>query len=219
MEIKYDFYSFGGDTAMELDTENFPKNKGWTWQLLQARQAVHPLRGYQGLTALKDAFSEAHIEKLNIPSQDPQVILVIDYHAFANEYNKVKPLQVIEACSKWNGACDAQIYICAYVKPGCDDHSKILARFSDPAFQRVFEGLFVVPTGCRKHFGKDGAKIPSNFLEEISNEENLPIVYVDRTFGSGEMLKLLKDSKNRVDVIEKYIRSMMENTPRQNSEE
>jgi hypothetical protein len=217
MGTKYDFYTFGGDTTLELDTENFSKSKDWGWQLIQARQAVHPLREFQGLTALKDAFSEAHIEKLNIPSQDPQVILVIDYHAFAGEYNRVKPLQVIEACSKWNGSCDAQIYICAYVQPGCDDHSKILARFSDPAFQRVFEGLFVVPVGNRRHFGK--VKLPECIREEISNEEELPLIYVDRSLGGGEMLKHLEDCKNRVDAIEKYIRCMLENTPSQNSEE
>jgi len=209
-ETKYDFYSFGGDTASDLDTKNFPTRKDWSLQLVQARRAVHPLREYQGMTALKDSFSEAHIEKLNIPSQDPRTILVLDYHVFAGKYNKIKPMRVIEACSRWNEEFDAQIYICAYVMPGFDDHSKLLARFDDPAFQRVFEGLFVVSMGHRRHFEK--VNPPECIMEEIPNEEELPLLYVDRSLGGGEMLKLLADSNNRIEEIEKYIRHKLENS-------
>ena len=209
MEVQYDFYSFGGDTIHDLDMQTFSKSKRWAWQLLQARQSVPPLKEYQGRNALKDEFNEVHINKLNIPSQDPRVILVIDYDVFVEKHNKIRPARVIKACSNWNESFDAQIYICVHVNPGSEEHSKSLARFSDPAFQRVFEGLFIISKDHRKSF--EEGNLLENIREDIFNEDNLPMFYVDRNLFSNDFMSS-NTSNNRFEKLEKYIEHKLEET-------
>ena len=186
----YDFYSFGGESRKPLEVENFKKSKGHSLQIFNARQSVKSLDEYQGVTAFKEGQSSSHIDKLNIPSQDPRVTIVLDYHVLSSKTrgNKVKPLRLLETCSLLNDEFDAQIYICAYVKPLSDDHFKLLARFDDPAFQRVFEGLLVVPSIYRK-------ECPAIIQNEVPKIENALFLHIDHYMES----------------LEEYIRDRMEN--------
>ena len=189
----YDFYSFGGETREPLEVENFEKGKGHSLQIFNVRRSVTPLNEYQGLTAFKEGQSSRHIDKLNIPSQDPRVTIVLDYNVLSSKTargNKVKPLRLLKTCSRLNDEFDAQIYICAYVKPLSDDHFKLLARFDDPAFQRVFEGLIVVPVKYRGN-----ASIWLDIQDEISKDGDTPFLHIDR----------------RIESIEEYIRERIEN--------
>ena len=193
----YDFYSFGGETREPLKVENFEKDRSHNMQIFNAKQVIRPLKEYQGSTALKEEYSNSYIDKLSIPSQDPRVTIVLDYHVFSSKTaygNKVKPLQLLKTCSRWNEEFDAQIYICAYVKPLSDDHFKLLARFDDPAFQRVFEGLIVVPVKYRRN-----SSIWTDIQDEIPKDESTLFLHIDQN-QAGES-----------ETMEDYIREQIEN--------
>ena len=198
----YDFYSFGGETRDPLSIETFKKDKMWNLQLFNARQAVTSLNEYQGSTVFQGD-NEPRMDKLNIPSQDPKIAIVLDYHLFRYQgCGKVKPIRLLETCSRWNEEFDAQIYICAYVQPLSDKHAKLLARFDDPAFQRVFEGLFVVPVASRK---SGQATIANEVFTEILIDEGMQFMYADRhldiSVGSSEC-----PHQDRIKEIERSLR-------------
>nr|QBK85883.1 MAG: hypothetical protein LCMAC101_04780 [Marseillevirus LCMAC101] len=162
----------------------------------------------------EDKENKLHIDKLNIPSQDPKIIIVLDYHVFGRYGEKSKPLRLIETCSRWNEEFDSQIYICAYVDPLSDNHAKLLARFDDPAFQRVFEGLFVVPVTTRRR-----TIVPDEVLSSIERDEDMPFIYIDRPEGHGSWDRLLLSHKDRVGTTEEYIRKRLEVNSEESSEE
>jgi hypothetical protein len=206
-EPKYDFYSFGGDSKDPLDVENFKKSKNWGLQLFNARQCVAWLDEYQGTTAFGEKYeaeNKFHIDKLNIPSQDPKIIIVLDYHLFKNHGN-VKPSRLLKTCSRWNEEFDAQIYICAYIHPLSDEHSKLLARFDDPAFQRVFEGLFVLSAEFRN---SECSTLVNEVFSEVKEEEII-FMYADRRILVRDGTEVYIPTIN-AESVEKHIRKELE---------
>ena len=205
MKTEYDFYSFGGETRDPLDVEAFKKDKMWNLQLFNVRRAVTPLNEYQGSTIFQGD-NEPRIDKLNIPSQDPKITIVLDYHLFRSlRCGKVKPIRLLETCSRWNNEFDAQIYICAYVQPLSDEHAKLLARFDDPAFQRVFEGLFVVPVASRK---SGQMTVVSEVFTEILIDEGVEFMYADRHLDIS--VNLSESPQNKIEEIEGCVRRRLE---------
>jgi len=158
----------------------------------------------------EDTENKHHIDNLIIPSQDPKTVIVLDYHVFGLGGKNVKPLKLIETCSRWNNEFDAQIYICAYVDLLSDEHAKLLARFDDPVFQKIFEGLFVIPLFIRRL--QKEMTLPNEVLKELSNCDKTNVIYIDRqSAGScknGDKRRL--SPHDRIESIEKYIRTHLE---------
>ncbi len=204
MKIEYDFYSFGGEARDPLDVGTFKKDKTWNLQSFNARQAVTPLNEYQGSTVFQGD-NEPRMDKLNIPSQDPKIIIVLDYHLFKIQ-GKIKPIRLLETCSRWNDEFDAQVYICAYVQPLSDEHTKLLARFDDPAFQRVFEGLFVVPAAFRK---SGQMTVVNEIITEILIDEGVQFMYADSR-RLDISVNLSESPRNKIEEIEGRIRRILE---------
>ncbi len=185
VNLNYDSYIFPHDSDY-LDVENFKlmgqrKNK-WKNLTFEARQSVTPISEFQGTEVLNQKYV-SNIMKLNAPVETPSRIILLG----ASDVLALKPKHLILKISEWNKKYNCHVYLCNNTKIATKSHANLLARFDDPAYQKVFKGMFVC--NCKDYISQ------YRVLDSIMDTyENIDIVFVVSKFGVSE------ETKNQINV-------------------